>query len=315
MAKLTAFFQYDIDLFNLNWYVANFESQLLADNINDPWEDRYSIYTTDDAEAFVQHGSGYDYDGAGDMTLGTTEAFSEWFWDDQALEFKQVYLLSGLNLDPQDVYDAAQTAATGDDFALLETLLSGRDLFNMSHFDDTVRGFGGNDRMFGNAGNDTLMGDTGADRMFGGSENDLLFGGNGNDYLDGGRDDDILRGENGRDVLLGDSGRDKLLGGDGNDVLRGGAGHDKLVGGDGEDLFRFHTGDDKDIIRDFNTFFLGDHDRIDLSGLNSVVGWADLKHNHMTQDGADVVIDGGNGDILILRNVDMDALLKSYFDF
>lgn len=297
MATLTAFFQFDIGQFNLNWYVANFENQLLADGVNDPWEDRYSIYTTDDAEAFVQHGTGFDYDGSGDMTLGTTEAFSEWFYDDIALTFRQVYLLSELNLDPQAIFDAAQTAATDDDFALLESLLSGNDLFNMSGFDDTVRGYGGRDRIYGFAGDDVLDGDTGNDRLFGGSDDDILRGGDGNDRLNGGADDDVLRGH------------------DGKDVLRGGAGRDKLFGGDGEDLFKFRTGDGVDIVKDFETFFLADHDRIDLRGLSSVNGWKDLQNNHMTQDGKSVVIDGGDGDILILRNVDIDSLLKSYFDF
>lgn len=61
--------QFDIDQFNLNWYVENFESHLLAQNVNDPWEDRYSIFTAD--EAIVLHGSGFSYNGSGDMVRGT----------------------------------------------------------------------------------------------------------------------------------------------------------------------------------------------------------------------------------------------------
>ena len=55
MATLTASFRYDIDRFNLNWYVANIDTDLLDLNVNDPWEDRYTIFT-DDERPLVQYG-------------------------------------------------------------------------------------------------------------------------------------------------------------------------------------------------------------------------------------------------------------------
>ncbi len=294
MATLNAFFQFDINLLNLNWYVANFESHYLAEDVNDPWQDRYTVFTPN--EALVLEGNGFGYSGAAEMISGTVEALSEWFYDTRLLDYFQTYSLSGLNLTAQEIHDAMQTAAANDDFALLQGLLSGADLFVLSAFDDRARGHDGADVMYGLAGADILRGDDGRDKLFGGNGKDKLFGGDGNDLLEGGWGSDYLKG------------------GNGNDILHGGAGRDRLEGGHGEDVFMFATGDGKDVVRDFQaSLFM--HDRIDVSGLTSVKGWADLKSNHMAQDGNNVVIDGGDGDVLVLRNTDIDSLLRSHFDF
>lgn len=221
---------------------------------------------------------------------------SEWFWDPIELKYSQNYVLSELTANPRDVFNARESASTVDDFALLASMLSGEDMFNLSMADDNARGYDGADVMYGFTGADVLRGDAGKDKLYGGTQNDVLAGGDGKDKLYGGNDNDILRG------------------GDGKDVLRGGAGRDKILGGEGEDLFQFRTGDGKDIVKDFEASFLA-HDHFDLSGLVSVVSWSDLKNNHMTQDGSSVVIDGGNGDLLILRHTDLDSLIKDYFEF
>ncbi|HCQ65641.1 MAG TPA: hypothetical protein DIU07_11030 [Rhodobacteraceae bacterium] len=330
MATFNAFFKFDIDLLNLNWFIDNLESYRLDQNVFDPWEDRYSTFTPD--EALVLHGSSFRYDAAGQMYKGTVEAVSQWFYDDDLLAWTEAFLLSQIEVPSLDVYNASQTASTGDDFALLAQILSGDDLIAMSMFDDNMRGFDGADTMFGFGGSDTLSGDEGNDELRGGSGNDKLLGGLGKDNLRGGADNDTLRGgddgdrlnggngkdklfgDDGNDVLFGVNGNDILRGGAGNDVLRGGAGRDKVFGGSGEDLFQFKTGDGIDIIKDFDVGFLN-HDRIGLSGLKSVSNWKDLKMNHMEQDGDDVVIDGGNGDMLILQDTDIGNLVKMFFDF
>ncbi|MBU3698296.1 calcium-binding protein, partial [Dechloromonas sp.] len=68
---------------------------------------------------------------------------------------------------------------------------------------DTLRGFGGNDSMYGNSGNDLLEG---------GGGNDTLYGNNGDDVLDGGAGNDTLWESYGNDTYL--FGR-----GDGQDVI------------------------------------------------------------------------------------------------
>ena len=45
-----------------------------------------------------------------------------------------------------------------------------------------------------------------------------------------------------------------------------------------------------------------ENDMIDLSGLESVRNYRDLVRNHMTIRDDDIIIDGKNGDILVLKD-------------
>lgn len=156
------------------------------------------------------------------------------------------------------------------------------------------------------AGNfENVIGSAYADNIYGNRYQNVLRGGNGND---------ILKGGGNKDTLNGDNGRDKLYGGADDDVLRGGNRRDVLDGGNGEDRFVFATGWDVDRIKDFDA--VGSvHDVLDLRGLRSVSGWNDLRNNHMSRDGADVVIDGRNGDKIILEDVTLSSLDKGDFLF
>ncbi len=212
----------------------------------------------------------------GGFVRGTAKAMSERFWDDTALEWVQIYVLTGITVPTRDFFNAGQTGARADDRALMEAELSGDDVFRLSYDNDNAYGFGGGDRMFGYGGGDTLRGGDGFDRLFGGFGRDKMFG------------------DAGRDQLNGGAGNDNLRGGADNDSLRGGSGRDQVFGGNVQDLFVFRDGDDVDVIRDFQTARQA-HDRIDLSGLTSVISWWDLKNNHMTQDGNSVRIDDGDG--------------------
>jgi|GEM_PF-3874548 len=146
------------------------------------------------------------------------------------------------------------------------------------------------------------------------SGNDTFIGNRYADYIEAGKGNDLVKGYGGRDVLKGQAGKDILKGGNGDDVIRGGKGRDKEFGGKGEDTFKFNTGDDVSIIKDFDARGTS-HDVIDLSGLKSVKGWSDLKNNHMERDGADVVIDGGNGDVIVINDVTLNSLDKGDFLF
>jgi Ca2+-binding RTX toxin-like protein len=213
---------------------------------------------------------------------------------------------------------------------------------------DEINGKGGNDVLNGLGGNDDLDGGSGADKILGGTGNDLLLGGTGNDKLYGQGDDDVLKGGDGRDLLKGAWGDDKLYGESGNDKLKGGTGNDKLVGGSGidalygeagndtlkggsgedrllggtgddvltggrhADLFVFRTGWGVDTITDFDAKG-GVHDTLNLRGLISVRNGSDLKNNHLEVDGDDVVVNGRNGDVVVLQNVDLADLDKGDF--
>ena len=138
----------------------------------------------------------------------------------------------------------------------LDTYTLGKDVENLTLLSDAA-GTG-----IGNELANTLLGGSGENTLIGLGNNDKLHGGAGDDVLDGG------------------SGDDELSGGDGDDMLVGGTGADDLYGGAGNDIFYFAAGDAggpaprHDRIMDFegSQSASENHDRIDFSGLHSILG-------------------------------------------
>ena len=81
-------------------------------------------------------------------------------------------------------------------------------------------------------------------------ESTRVWGKGGNDIIYGGAGDDDLRGEGGNDELYGGAGDDNLYGGNGDDILFGGAGNDDMNGEDGRDIYLYNLGDGLDTIYD-----------------------------------------------------------------
>ena len=155
-----------------------------------------------------------------------------------------------------------------------------------SGFDD-INGNQGDDTAHGAAGADWVVGGRGDDRLFGDDDNDLVLGNLGADTLDGGRGDDVLRGGQNDDMLFG---------GDGDDWLSGDRGADTLTGGAGADTFHSFFGAGVDRVTDFRA---GEGDRIQLDPGTTFT---------IIQSGADTVVDLGNGDLVILANVQLASL-------
>jgi Ca2+-binding RTX toxin-like protein len=132
--------------------------------------------------------------------------------------------------------------------------------------------------------------------MFSGS--DTIIGNRYADYIELGLSRDKGVGNGGNDRIFGEAGNDTLIGGSGNDILGGGSGIDRFV---------FATNCDKDRVNDFDAIGR-DHDVIDLRVLNSIGSFADLRANHMTKSGANVVINGGSGDVITLVGVTLSSL-------
>ncbi len=145
----------------------------------------------------------------------------------------------------------------------------------------------------------------GNDTVTGTGFNDVVVAGTGNDRAFGAGGSDRMSGDDGNDRLSGDLGRDQLNGGAGQDLLDGGAGNDRLTGGTGADRFVFATGSDRDVITDFRDGI----DKIDLTafGLNQrqVLRLAE-------KVGTSVVIDFGDGDVLVIQKT-TEASLKGDF--
>ena len=221
--------------------------------------------------------------------------------------------------------DGADTLAGGDGDDLLtgqggaDLLLggAGHDTLYGSLGFDRLEGGDGDDLLFGEGLADVLLGDAGQDTLVGGNGHDRLWGGDGDDRLEGGADDDQLRGENGRDTLEGGDGHDRLWGGSGFDRLDGGAGDDELHGNANGDTFVFTDGHGRDTIQDFDA--ASPLERIDLSGLTALAGFAD--YTAFAATGAvrpvagGVLIDTGGGQSILLAGVALADLDNSDFIF
>ena len=212
---------------------------------------------------------------------------------------------------------------TPDHVVLVGT--NGNDTLTGGNGNDTISGNAGFDRLIGSDGNDSLNGGSYADNLFGGKGDDTMTGGAGFDRLFGGEGNDIGFGGAQNDALFGESGNDRLYGQSGNDRLYGGAGFDTLEGGGGNDLhfgnFNADTFVFVDIAGGFGHDTISDfaatnvYEKIDLSGVNSIVNFTDLSNNHLRQVGADVRIDAGGGNTITLLDVNQSDLDTTDFIF
>lgn len=251
-------------------------------------------------------------------------------------------LLGGTGDDTMVGGDGADSLNGGDDNDALagnngnDTVIGGGGadrLYGEAGF-DYLEGGNGNDRLEGGAQADNLLGGTGADTMLGGSGFDRVFGGDGDDLAYGGTESDALFGQDDHDRLFGQNGDDRLYGGNGhdfldggnnNDELYGGAGFDTIVGGGGNDFMTgnfnadvflfsdFGPGFGQDTITDFDA--LNGFERIDLSRVSTINNLFDLFSNHISTQGADVVINAGGGNTIRLLNTDFNDLDATDFIF
>ncbi|MFK7752414.1 MAG: calcium-binding protein [Sedimentitalea sp.] len=161
---------------------------------------------------------------------------------------------------------------------------------------------------------DSITGDANANVLNGLGGDDTLIGGGGDDTLIGGDNVDRARADaqgNNADVLKGGAGDDTLLGGLGDDRLFGGKGDDTHTGGEGADVFVFRDLGDDDVIIDFDT----GEDLLNLRDVSAIVDFADLSANHITQVGADVVIDDLAGTSITLQDTLVADLADASFVF
>jgi Ca2+-binding RTX toxin-like protein len=130
------------------------------------------------------------------------------------------------------------------------------------------------------------------------------------DLLKGSNVGDEIFGNSGNDKLYGFGGNDDLEGGKGNDTLVGGAGNDELEGGSGKDLFVYGSG--RDEIEDFNVR----DDKVSLDTSLGISSFSELMTKAMVVDGGeDVLFTFGNGNTLLLEDVDINSLTAEHFSF
>jgi Ca2+-binding RTX toxin-like protein len=204
---------------------------------------------------------------------------------------------------------------------------SGNDTVSGDAGDDTVMGGQGDDVVLGGEGTGYLRGGEGGDFVQGGSGfddahgnqgNDVVRGGGGDDWVVGGQDHDALFGDEGGDLVLGNLGNDSLEGGEGADIVRGGQGDDIVSGGAGDDWISGDRGSDvltggagADVFHSFSgagidrvtDFSQADGDRVNLLAGSTYT---------VAQAGADVVVDLGGGDQLVLTGVQLTSLTSGW---
>ena len=224
------------------------------------------------------------------------------------------------DIDITEIGAGIEQENTGADLLAFETFLLSQDwdltlrnVADLANRSQTV----GDGAPFNLMGDDKIRALGGHDDLFSGDGNDQVWGDRGNDTLDGGVGNDRLWGGKGADTLLGGAGGDRLWGGGGNDVIRGGAGRDKIdpgkggdscTGGGGADTFIFGNKYGETRITDFAA--KNNREDVDLSAVSAIRNFQDLKANHMTQVGDDVVIDDAGRTKIILLEVslgDLDA--------
>jgi len=196
-------------------------------------------------------------------------------------------LFGGLGDD--QIY-AVQKANPGGTGAADQTYLRG------DEGNDYIVGGGGFDDINGNTGADTGAGGAGNDWVVGGKDQDLLFGETGDDIVYGNLGEDTCVGGVGADLVRGGQQDDLLYGGDGDDWLSGDRGNDTVTGGAGADVFHSFSDAGVDWIMDFNR---GQGDRVQLDPGTAYT---------VRQQGADVVVDMGGGNQMILVGVQMSSL-------
>jgi Ca2+-binding RTX toxin-like protein len=116
------------------------------------------------------------------------------------------------------------------------------------------------------------------------------------------------------DDLAGNAFANVLHGGSGADRLAGNGGNDDLWGGGANDIFVVRSGTGVDTINDFGDA-IGNDDVIRLEGGTFASFDALVGSGAMTQSGADVVIQLGGGDEVILRDLTLGSLDSGDFLF
>jgi subtilisin-like proprotein convertase family protein len=190
---------------------------------------------------------------------------------------------------------------------------------------DTISGNGAANDLYGGRGNDTIYGSNGADDMFGGAGFDTanyrystavtidLAAGTGSgghaqgDTLSG---FEKVVGSKFNDSLFGNGAANSFNGGAGNDTLRGGGGKDWLAGGADEDTFVYMDGFGVDTAADYQPGL----DEFDLTGVSGLNNYFDVRLL-MIQSGANVVIDFGGGNKLVIKNTTLATLDANQGDF
>jgi Ca2+-binding RTX toxin-like protein len=237
------------------------------------YEDMYTVFWYDGLSRSSSYlGSGFVLDGQGNIISGTVTAYAGLNWNGP--NFSEHWELSNVSISASSLYNAHLTSSTSDDFAIIQSALSGSDSLAGSSQADFLSGYGGNDTLVGNAGSDTLDGGSGNDTLNGASGADSLVGGAGNDiYVINDTIDFVIEAAagGGTDIIItsasitvplnveevriaaGSSGL-TITGSIGNETLFGNGLSNNISGGAGDDVILASSMSPADILALFNSW-------------------------------------------------------------
>ncbi len=263
---------------NLNFYevTAGAYDRQFRDNIylfagGSVFEDMYTVYYLSDGirQTSSYLGRGFVLDSQRNIISGTVNAYVALNW--YGPNFAEDWEISNFSVNARSLYDAHMTPGTSDDFAIIQSILSGSDNLTGSSQADFLSGYGGDDAVIGNAGQDTLDGGAGNDTLNGGPGADSLVGGAGNDsYLINDTLDFLMEtAGGGTDIVItsvsialplnveeirieaGSSGL-TITGGSGSETITGNGLSNRLSGGAGDDVLLGSAMNPADVLALFN---------------------------------------------------------------
>ena len=171
MASLTSLNNYAIDMadWNLpripvgaNGYVRDdnvfYDGVLYSDVVGYGWSLKDSSYLSIFGGNFTTVPNEF---GTPIISTGIATSYIEQYWNGASWESS--FHLSGSTVDATQIYPAALTSSTVDDYQLWANMLSGNDTIMGSSKGDTLLGYAGNDTITGGFGNDIIDGGAGSD--------------------------------------------------------------------------------------------------------------------------------------------------------
>ena len=128
-----------------------------------------------------------------------------------------------------------------------------------------------------------------------------------------------ITGDDGNNTLTGTDAAERIDGKGGTDVIQGGGGDDYIIagtgndwsvrGGAGADTFYYEAGHAYTMVQDFEDGI----DRIEIGG---GLGYDDLRiYRNATWSQVQIYTSDSNADILLLKNIDVNAITEDDFSF
>lgn len=251
-------------------YDSEFSDSVYLSSGGYTYEDMYNVYWYDRGMRVSSYlGSGFVLDSQENIISGSVNGYVSVIGN--GLSYSGHWGILDTSISASSLYNAHLTPSTSDDFAIIQSALSGADSLSGSSQADFLMGYAGNDIFFGDAGPDTLDGGSGNDTLHGGSGADSFFGGVGDDlYLDYDSLDFLNESaDSGTDVIIasisitlpqnveavliapGSSGL-TITGGVGSETLIGNGLSNRLSGGAGDDVLLASVMDPAEILALFN---------------------------------------------------------------